>query len=335
MGDQAKREALRIEDSLSKPVKQSELFESIVRVLSGTAPQAPRSDDGTRVQELPPLRILLVEDSDFNQKFAVALLKQHNHQVEIANHGLEAIEKHQRNEYDVILMDVQMPEMDGMEATRRIRQSEADSGKHTPIVAMTAHAMKDDRQQCIDAGMDEYVSKPIDAPTLFATLGKVTAADEIVLDFAVGGDEKPAAVEYELAEEQPSFNDRNDDGLVRPDDDGAEDRLIVDFEEALKRVGGSAKTLKTLAFILAKECPKLISEIDSAIQNQDARSLRRAAHTLKGSANHFAASYVVQTARQLEEHGANGEFQPATELFGKLQMEVERLCARIRQRFPQ
>ena len=151
-----------------KPVKQSELFDAIGMSLGITVPE----DEGEetigreRKVELPPLRVLLAEDSLVNQKLAIGLLEKHGHTVVVAANGKEAIAALTSQEFDVVLMDVEMPEMDGLEATAVIRVQEKQTGKHIPIVAMTAHAMKGDRERCLEAGMDEYVSKPIRAASV-------------------------------------------------------------------------------------------------------------------------------------------------------------------------
>ncbi len=159
----------RVAAYLMKPVKPSELLEGMMWALN------PRQEvkDLQLVQEtvqLPPLDILLAEDSLVNQKLAVRLLEKHGHRVVVANNGREAIRALERASFDVVLMDVQMPELDGMEATAVIRAKERDAGSHVPIVAMTAHAMKGDREACLQAGMDGYVTKPIRAPVLLEAI---------------------------------------------------------------------------------------------------------------------------------------------------------------------
>ena len=163
---------------LMKPVKQSELFNAIVASLGAGVPETHdvHADRPQLKTALPPLRILLVEDSVFNQKLAVGLLQKHGHTVVVANNGREAVAWMDAGDFDVVLMDVEMPEMDGLEATAVIREKEKGTGSHVPIVAMTAHAMKGDRERCLAAGMDDYISKPIRAQQLFDTLASVLAA---------------------------------------------------------------------------------------------------------------------------------------------------------------
>jgi CheY-like chemotaxis protein len=174
--DDSKRCAeLQVAAHLMKPVKQSELLDVIGRSLGIGAPEAKEEEvAGSGLdQELPPLRILLAEDSIVNQKLAVGLMEKRGHHVEVVNNGKEAIAALAKQQFDVVLMDVEMPEMDGLEATAVIRVKERQTGKHVPIIAMTAHAMIGDRERCLDAGMDGYVSKPIRAHQVFQTLANV------------------------------------------------------------------------------------------------------------------------------------------------------------------
>jgi signal transduction histidine kinase/DNA-binding response OmpR family regulator len=163
---------------LMKPVKQSELFNAIVSSLGAGVPENHDllSDRPQLKTGLPPLRILLVDDSVFNQKMALGLLQKHGHTVVVANNGREAVAWMDPGDFDVVLMDVEMPKMDGLEATAVIREKEKGTGSHVPIVAMTAHAMKGDRERCLAAGMDDYISKPVRAQQLFDTLASVLAA---------------------------------------------------------------------------------------------------------------------------------------------------------------
>jgi signal transduction histidine kinase/CheY-like chemotaxis protein len=165
---------LQVASHLLKPVKQSELFDAFTASLGledVSDDQQPAMSEG--IPSLPSLNILLVEDSLVNQKLAVALLTKHGHHVTVAGNGREALEHLETQAFDVVLMDIEMPEMDGLEATAVLRLKESSAGGHVPVVAMTAHALKGDRERFLAAGMDEYVSKPIHAGILFQTIQKV------------------------------------------------------------------------------------------------------------------------------------------------------------------
>jgi CheY-like chemotaxis protein len=171
-------EKLQIAARLMKPVKQSELFDAVIQALGFQAPReeggagAP-DDSGSRIR---PLRILLAEDSLVNQKLAVSLLERKGHQVTVVENGKEAVSALEASEFDVVLMDLEMPGMDGLAATSIVRAREKTTGRHVPIIAMTAHAMKGDRERCLEAGMDNYVSKPVRAEELYAALRAAVAA---------------------------------------------------------------------------------------------------------------------------------------------------------------
>jgi signal transduction histidine kinase/CheY-like chemotaxis protein len=185
--EDAKRgEALGVAAHLMKPIKQSELFDAIALAL-GLAPDIEPTDQVPAKQlSLPPLRILVAEDSLVNQKLAVSLLETHGHAVTIANNGKEAVNAVMAQQFDMVLMDVEMPEMDGLEATATIRAWEKSRRTHLPIIAMTAHAMKSHRQQCLEAGMDDYVSKPVRASELFEKMGRFCNGSEIETAQVVG-----------------------------------------------------------------------------------------------------------------------------------------------------
>jgi two-component system sensor histidine kinase/response regulator len=183
-GDAARCRDLGIKAHLMKPIKQSELLATILAAL-GTAPRrdmgmgaaplalesaAPSAavGDGPR-----PLRILLAEDNPINQKLAVRLLQKQGYAVAVVEDGKEALAALERESFDVVLMDVQMPEMDGLETTGHIRAREQGTGRHVPVIAMTAHAMKGDRERCLQAGMDGYISKPVQPAELFEAIARL------------------------------------------------------------------------------------------------------------------------------------------------------------------
>ena len=167
---------------LIKPVKQSELFDAILSLLSprkemenGAKTTLPSDKkEGSINKTARPLRILLAEDNSVNQRLAVRLLEKQGHTVVIANTGREALAELEKQSFDAVLMDLQMPEMGGLEATANIRAQERQTGNHLPIVAMTAHAMKGDRERCLEVGMDDYISKPIRPKELYDTLKRIS-----------------------------------------------------------------------------------------------------------------------------------------------------------------
>ena len=163
---------------LTKPIRQSELLDAITTALGARQERAPaRGAAGPERVPRRPLRILLAEDHPVNQKLAVRLLEKWGHTVAVAGNGRDALAALQREPFDLVLMDVQMPEMDGFEATAAIREREAQTGgDRIPVVAMTAHAIQGDRERCLAAGMDAYVSKPIRPELLFASLAEVTGS---------------------------------------------------------------------------------------------------------------------------------------------------------------
>jgi CheY-like chemotaxis protein len=164
-------ERLGIAAYLTKPVKQSELLRAILSAMQPGAGETRREPVITAVPHaLPPLRILLAEDNPVNQRLAIRLLEKQGHSVHVVPSGRLAVETVEEHDYDVVLMDIEMPEMDGLEATRRIREREQATGRRTPIIAMTAHAMKGDEEKCLEAGMDSYLTKPIQLADLWKAL---------------------------------------------------------------------------------------------------------------------------------------------------------------------
>jgi two-component system sensor histidine kinase/response regulator len=238
------------------------------------------------------LRVLLAEDNLVNQQLVARLLQRRGHKVVVVNTGREALEAFDLLPFDMVLMDVQMPEMDGLEATAAIRRREAGTGKHVPIVALTAYAMKGDRESCLSAGMDRYISKPIRAQELFeAVEGDVSSP-------ATGGD------------------------LPLPIEPGSD---IIDRTGALARVGNNLNLLAELAGIFLKECPRLLDEIRSGLAAGDARKVGSAAHSLKGAIDNFSARPSFEVALRLETICRNGNLGDGRTVLADLERELHRL----------
>ena len=171
LGDATRCRELGISAYLVKPIRQGELFQGICNVLNlSTQKQAPLVTRHTLREPRNRSRVLLVEDNAVNQMLALRLLEKRGHIVSVAGNGREALAALEKENFDIVLMDVQMPEMDGFEATAAIREKEQSTGRHLPIIAMTAHALKGDEERCLSAGMDAYISKPIRTNELFATI---------------------------------------------------------------------------------------------------------------------------------------------------------------------
>jgi two-component system, sensor histidine kinase and response regulator len=291
---------LGVEGYLSKPIKPSELLDAMMAAIGplveGPIIESPAVEPATPARSL---HVLLAEDSPVNQRVATALLEKWGHRVTIANNGRQAIAAAAAGQFDLILMDVQMPEMDGLEATASIRQRELIDGGHLPIVALTAHAMKGDRDRCLAAGMDAYVTKPIRSKELARVI------DEVV-------DRVQSA--------KPLAPIESDDRVA----DESSEHCCHNWDQALAALQGDRKLLGELIEIFREECPKLRSEIAAAIQAGDARLLQRAAHTLKGSLGHLAAAEAHRLAEQIEIHAKQGEFSTAEALWPKLQIELDR-----------
>ncbi len=293
-GDVSRCEQLGVAAYLLKPIKQSELFDAVVLALGINAAEdeLPPSQPAEPPVSLPPLKILLAEDSLVNQKLAVGLLEKYGHTVVVVNHGREAIATLESQAFDLVLMDVQMPEMDGFEATVAIRAGEKQTGEHVPIIAMTAHVMKGDRQHCLEAGMDDYVAKPIRTKQLFRTIAAV-----------LGTASRPAA----QPEETPPGGQ------------------IVDWAEALRTVEGDRQLLRELVEAFLDEAPRLVAAIHQAIVDGNAAALRVAAHALKGTLRNFGATQTLPHAVRLEKMGLDGNLQDAADALAALKAEMARL----------
>lgn len=237
------------------------------------------------------LKILLAEDNVVNQRVAVGLLAKRGHDVTVANNGIEALAALERQAFDVVLMDVQMPELGGLEATATIRERERESGGHTRIVAMTAHAMTGDRERCLAAGMDEYLSKPIDPAALYAMLEHRTAVS------------RP----FTVPDRSPST-------------------LTVDHDLVMKRLGGDLQLRTAVVRAFLEDCPVRLAAIRAAIDSHDAERIRTTAHALKGAAGNMSAQGLFEAAATLERIGAEGRFDAADAAWRALSVSAANVC---------
>jgi signal transduction histidine kinase/DNA-binding response OmpR family regulator len=318
-GDAAKYEALGIAAELLKPVKQSELLDAITAATSphnGAEKNKPITS-ADKDAALPPLNILLAEDGLANQKLAVGVLELWGHRVTIAVNGRRAVDLWESQPFDLVLMDLQMPEMDGMTATKIIRQREAERNTHIPIIAMTAHALKGDREKCLSGGMDGYVSKPVRKQELHEAIKRFFApvdAEQPVAQPTAESSVEPAV------EEQATVKHATEEHVTP-----------IDWKHALQVVGGSRELLSEIVEIAIGELPRLTRELAVAVVAAKAPDVRRAAHTINGTVRTFGAEKITKLARQIEEMGRNETLQGVEPLRGELEANVDEFVAALKE----
>ncbi len=297
-GDAARCGELGISAYLVKPVRQLELRAAIARVLSNKDQAAPlpmvtRYSLQGDSPSIKSLQILLAEDNPINQKLAVRLLEKRGHRVTVVSSGKEALAALDRRSYDLALMDVQMPEMDGFEATRILREREQSSGQRQPVVAMTALVMKGDRERCMEAGMDGYLSKPISIEEL-----------DRVLD---------------------SFAERLPETQTLPRSQAQSHADRVNVEELLERTDGDLTFIAELLGLLREDYPGQLRIARAAVTNHDPITLGRVAHALKGALGNLAATQGARIAAELEAIGKSGisaDFPLAAARLDQLEVEL-------------
>jgi signal transduction histidine kinase/DNA-binding response OmpR family regulator len=293
-GDAERCRQLGIHAYLIKPIRRFELLRAILPALSN--PGAPLrepavSETCVHTIEHPKLRILLAEDNPVNQQLAIRLLQKEGHSVALAQDGTEAVRLHAAGDFDLILMDVQMPRMDGFEATRKIRDNERGHSQHIRIIAMTAHAVKGDRERCLAAGMDSYISKPVRKSELLSELLKTFRSSE------QDSDPKPPSTPTE----------------------------VLDKRSALEFIGGDQQLLSQLCETFLEQSPKLLNSVRQAIQDRRPKEVSMLAHTIKGSVSIFAAGKATNAASRLEQIGKSNDLSQADEAVEALTQELARL----------
>ncbi|HVK37073.1 MAG TPA: response regulator [Candidatus Kapabacteria bacterium] len=321
---------LRISRFLTKPVKQSDLFDAIAESVSPTPVERDVERDADAA--VPRRRrILLAEDGLVNQRVAVTLLEQRGHSVAVAVNGRQALEMLERETFDLVLMDLQMPTMDGFQATAAIRAHEQLTGGHLPIIAVTAHAMKGDRERCLDAGMDGYISKPIRAEELFALVeGAPVAEASDAMDAPVADMRDATQARVAGARDIAETPDPSDGHNAAAPGAMPVVAPIFDAATTRSRFGGDEALVRDVLGALLESAPQMLRDARTALDGRDATALARAAHTLKGSVSYVEAPSVLEHARQLEQ-AARAELWDACEqeldaverLAGALLGEVE------------
>jgi CheY-like chemotaxis protein/HAMP domain-containing protein len=304
LGRQQLSEADLFSAYLTKPVKTSHLFECLIEIFS-TNQQKTLSEVPTQINVLEthlktqpktiqpdaPLRLLLVEDNLTNQKVATLLLKRMGYAAKIANNGLEAVDAVKQNTFDCILMDVQMPEMDGFEATRQIIKLLPDFKQRPYIIAMTAHALQGYREKCLDHGMDDYVTKPINVNELAAGLQRAIDTKGIPPTKV----EVVAPVEITKSTEVSSDNSETS---------ALENQIMTALNEL---TGGAVDINNELLDAYSQGCTDLIAEMHEAIKQKDAKLLERPAHSLKSSSANMGLPIFSSLCKELELRSRAGE----------------------------
>lgn len=309
-GDAERCRQLGIAAYLLKPVGQSDLLDAIMLALGATERsldegrgQQPLVTRHTLRENRRQLSVLLAEDNPVNQQLAIRLLEKLGHRVQVANNGAEAVTAVNTADrpFDVILMDVQMPILGGFEATAEIRRFETATGHRTPIVAMTAHALDGDRQKCLDAGMDGYVSKPIQTPALVAALNAAVGDDGGSSTSDLPGTAKPSSLP------------------------------VIDRVAVLENLGGDLDLFHQIITIFLDDTPPKIEALQQALAARDAAQLHTLGHTLKGSIANFGAPRATEAARALENAAKLGDLAHAPQQVQELMAATEELCTALRQ----
>ncbi len=350
-GDVNRLEALGCSGYLLKPIKQQMLKDALIMVLG----QKPRKDGTGRLvtqfnvdeRRKKGVKILLAEDNAVNQKLAATLLDKAGYSVEVVANGLEAVKRVGEQHYDAVLMDVQMPELDGFEATQRIRLNEG-GGRHTPIIAMTAHALKGDRERCLAAGMDDYISKPLQPQALLAALERssqsTSKSDTQPLppledrEHPVSTDEIPAE-NLLIAGTIFGYPDSPSNEVAIPEDPTSEtsldlnaksDRPPVDIDAAMPRFNHDRPFFNEMCQDFITHMPARLADLRKALKARDAKGLQHAAHSLKGVAATFEAKHLAGLCQQLELQSRQEYPDDAANQVKKISIQADRVIAYLK-----
>ncbi len=272
-----------------------------------------------------PLRILLTEDNTVNQMLALHLLERMGYRADVATNGLEALDALRQRPYDVVFMDVQMPKMDGMEATRCVRREWP--GEQGPrIIAMTSNTLQGDRELCLEAGMDDYISKPIQPEELVAALQQCQPGKH-----SVEGSQQSAVSSQQSAEEQKSSRPENIQHPAPSAQRPASIPAVLDPAalDKLAELGGGASFLTEMIASFLKDAPQLLTDMRRTLEQRDASGLRRAAHTLKSDSADFGAPTLFEFCKDLEMLAKAGTLEGAEKLAAQIEAEYERVKAAL------
>jgi two-component system sensor histidine kinase/response regulator len=293
-----------LEGCLNKPIRQSALFNTLLPCVGPIGQPAEPSQAASDETVLAGMTVLLAEDNEINQEVAVATLEMWGCRVDVVGNGREALAALQTQTYDAVLMDVQMPEMDGLQATAQIRQDEADSGRHQPIIAMTAHNMRGDRESCLAAGMDDYAAKPIDRVHLLAALQRWRP---------VASETRPAPVLPTLVPLPP------------PDLQVSGTAIILDWDSLHRICSGKASLERRVMGEFLRLLPSVMERLQGAVRSGDATQITFESHTLKGSSRTLGATALADACSDLEAAAKQEDLTTAVAMAMRIEEEAIRL----------
>ena len=288
---------LGIRASVIKPFNPAELFDALQVALDKKAPGKPQPRKAVEAKPktaMRSLKILVAEDTPFNQTFILRLLEKNGFQAVLVENGQQAVEMFNPDAIDIILMDVQMPEMDGFEATRKIRELEEQNGGHIPIIAMTAYATEGDRERCLAAGMDDYVSKPVSAVKLFKAIEALIPAEKYA---------------------------ESTDG---------QKGTLLDKDHLIKSFENDRGLFKELVEIFVNDYPQMLNTLRTSLKAFDAKTFSRTAHSLKGMLRNFQAQAVADTAFDLEKRGKQGELDGTDQIIENLAGQLDEVAQKLK-----
>ncbi len=312
-GDAKRFEQLGFAAYLMKPVRQSDLFDCLCKIVSGHGVEKKKkliTRHSLRDFRKTNIRILLAEDNITNQQVALGILRKLGLSADVAADGKKALDALKKEKYDLVFMDVQMPNMDGIEATKAIRAGGDDfENAAVPIIAMTAHAMQGDRQMCLDAGMDDYITKPVTPAALSEMLEKWTG----------GLEEK----------EKDDVTDSSEVEKKTGADQTSSERIFVE-SAIVDRLMGDKDIARVIVQGFLDDMPRQIQELEDLLHKKDCAAVSRCAHTIKGASANVGAEALREVAYEMEMAGKAGESQALSDAFPRLGEEFRRLVETVR-----
>jgi two-component system, sensor histidine kinase and response regulator len=301
-GDAERYRSLGVLAHLYKPVRKGELLTAIRSVL-GQQP-LPASAEMAPDQQRPnrKLQVLLAEDNRVNQTVATRMLEKMGHTVVVADNGQMVLTILPTQPFDVVLMDIQMPELDGFAVTRRIRENEQLTQQHLPIIAMTAHAMKGDRERCLEGGMDGYVSKPINYDLLATAI---------------------AAAVSEHVSSRPVVATQKTSGTAVPS-------VAWSRANTLERLGGDEKLVQEVIAIFLRDAPRHMTALGEAVRQGNAKEIEAIAHKLRGELGYLGIAEISREATEMEKLGHSSDVEKAARIYAQFEIDFSQLCSLIR-----